>query len=134
MFPRLVLILSFITTAIALAVLPPSATSRTDDIVAISQTINLFPILVDSWRYSELPRVFTSDCYVDFGASAPVLHGIPAVVKLLSTLEGSSSQHALTTQYIELTGYTTANAETYVTAHFFEGGGDVEPSFTEYGK
>ncbi|KAL8792785.1 MAG: hypothetical protein Q9195_004598 [Heterodermia aff. obscurata] len=107
---------------------------RTDDLVAIRQTINLFTVLADSYRYSELSRVFTSDCVVDFGESTPVLHGIAAVQKVCQTFEGRPSQHALTTQYIELTSPTTADAESYVIANFFDEGDNVPPNFTEYGK
>ncbi|KAG7006589.1 hypothetical protein G7Y79_00014g037640 [Physcia stellaris] len=133
MLVQFVAILSFATTAISLATLPSSSAACTDDRVSISQTINLFPILVDSWRYSEMSRVFTPDCYVYFGDPNPVLRGVPAVENLLRNLEGTCSQHGITTQYIELTGPNAANAETYLTSHFFEGK-DVEPSFTEYGK
>ena len=126
--------LFLVTTTFCLANIPFSSSTRTDDLVAISQTISLFSILVDSWRYSELPRVFTPDCYVDFGESTPVLHGIAAVQEMLRTIEGRPSQHALTTQHIELTSSITADVETYVTVHFFDEGENVEPNFSEYGK
>ena len=134
MFLGSFLALSLIPTTFSRAIPLLSSSTRTDDLVAIRQTINLFPILVDSYRYSEFSRVFTPDCVVDFGESTPVLHGVAAVQKFSQTFEGRPCQHALTTQYIEFTSSSTADAETFVTANFFDEGDNVPPNFTEYGK
>lgn len=107
---------------------------RTADLVAIGQVIHLFPILVDEWRYDELYRVFSPKCTVNFGSPAPVLHGVPAVSKLLRELEGSTSQHALMTQYIDLIEPDVAQATTYVMAHFFDDAEEEAPNWTEYGR
>lgn len=107
---------------------------QTADLVAIGQVIHLFPILVDEWRYDELYRVFSPTCTVNFGSPAPVLHGVSAVSKLLRELEGSTSQHALMTQYIDLIETDVAQATTYVMAHFFDDAEEEAPNWTEYGR
>lgn len=43
---------------------------QTDDIVAITGVINLYPVAVDTRQWRLFDRVFTPDCVVDFGGPA----------------------------------------------------------------
>jgi len=52
---------------------------QTDDFDAIINTVNLYPVAVDTLHWSLFDRVFTADCVVDFGG--------PAVFEGLETLK-----------------------------------------------
>lgn len=43
---------------------------NSDDIVQITNIVNLYPVAVDTLQWSLFDRVFTDDCTVDFGGPA----------------------------------------------------------------
>lgn len=43
---------------------------HTDDIVAIMNVVNLYPVAVDTLQWSLFDQAFTEDCIVDFGGPA----------------------------------------------------------------
>ena len=100
----------------------------------IKQTINLFPILVDSHIFSEFSNVFTANATADLKApDGSIFHGVDEISTALSGLAGVKSQHGFTSQYVNITSPSTANATTYLFANFFGQGEMKGQLFTEYG-
>ena len=88
-------------------------------ILDIQQTLNLFPLSVDSKNYTMLADIFTHDARADF-VLFPAGYGLPAIVAALSkSLAGLKSQHSFTTQVITLQNETDASAVTYLQGNFF---------------
>ena len=103
-------------------------------IVEIGQTINLFGALVDSGKYDQLDRVFTTNTSVDFGLpGVGTLHGLPAVRNIIAVISNVTSQHSLTTYHADLQSPTTANATSYIIGSFFGQGPQAGQIFTVYG-
>ena len=110
----------------------PTAAS---DIVQIQQTLNLFPLSVDTKNYSLLADIFTSDVTANFLIGS-VLHGLEAVQQQLEThLKGLVSHHSLTTQSVVVgENRDTASATSYLIANFFGQGDLARQVLTNYGQ
>ena len=94
------------------------------DYIAIRQTLNRYALALDSKDFGALDLVFTVDVVADYGRGVGVLNGLQAVeTGLMASLAPVTTQHALTTQVIDLAADGgTANSTTYYTAsHFGKG-------------
>lgn len=84
----------------------------------IRNTLARYAIAVDDQKWEDMHQVFTEDAQIHFtflGAAGEVL-GIPNLVQFIKTAARDTvSQHAMSTQSIELTGPNTAKATTYMT-------------------
>ncbi|KAI9718491.1 MAG: hypothetical protein M1828_006674 [Chrysothrix sp. TS-e1954] len=118
---------------------PPYGASNTQylldaaHMVNIKQTMSMFPILVDSVRYSEMGSVFTDDVVGYLDSTGQASHGLEAVVALTSKLKDVPSQHHLTTEHVILQSPTTANATNYLISKYFGGGTGNNQIFTVFG-
>lgn len=111
-----------------------STLARTAAIVDISNTIALFALLLDTHDYARLHLVFTPSAVADFNATGvPICRGLPAIQQRLADLADAPSQMALSTQYVNVSSPTAADATTYVVGTMFTPGWS-EPSFVEYGR
>ena len=123
----------FTATIITLATTSPTTTGA-DATVEIQQTLNLFPISVDTKNYTILADLFTPDASADF-AIVPVVYGLSAISSgLQKELQGLVSQHSFTTQSITVHGDRTASAITYLIANFFGQGNLTGQVYTNYGQ
>ena len=103
-------------------------------IVEISNTVNLFGILVDSGHVGQLSRVFTANTSVNFGLPGiGTLHGLPAVAKEIGSIANVTSQHSITTVHTDLTSASTADTTTYIVGSFFGTDPQAGQIFTVYG-
>ena len=128
------LLLSFdIFKVSAAPILQPNAEATA--ITLIKQTINLFPVLVDSHVFNQFDQVFAPNATADLKSpDGAIFRGVSEISAALSGLQNVSSQHGFTTQFVTVTSSSTANATAYLFANFF-GQGDKEGQiFTEYGK
>lgn len=104
-------------------------------VVQIQQTLNLFPLAVDSHNYTILDQVFATDATANFATSAGYLQGLTAIKDgLRVSLGNTTSQHAFTTQSIDVVGGRKASAVTYLTGTFFGKGSYEGQIFTTYGR
>ena len=89
-------------------------------VVSISQTLNLYSYLVDTNQSSELGPVFAPNATANFNipGTGPI-EGLPAIIQHVNAVSNVTSQHALTTNLIQLSTRSTANASTELTATFF---------------
>jgi hypothetical protein len=96
------------------------------DILAIKQTLNLYPLAIDGKNFTTgLPTVFTDDAVADYGPPFGVLRGVHAIIDSLTVnLANWTTQHSLTTQVINiLDGEKEAETVTYLVAvHFGKDG------------
>ncbi|KAK6437604.1 hypothetical protein LTR95_006202 [Oleoguttula sp. CCFEE 5521] len=93
------------------------------DYEAIRNTLSRYCIALDTKDFSLLGRVFTPDVIAKY-PFGPALEGVPAIqAKISDRLKHITSQHALTTQTIEIAADgTTAETTTYFTGiHFGQG-------------
>ncbi|OQO05533.1 hypothetical protein B0A48_09303 [Cryoendolithus antarcticus] len=102
----------------------PQGSSATD-YEAIRNTLSRYCIALDTKNFSLLERVFTSDVIAKY-PFGPALEGVPAIQAKISdreVLRHITSQHALTTQTIEIAADgRTAESTTYFTGiHFGQG-------------
>ncbi|KAF4472299.1 small subunit of phenylpropionate dioxygenase [Fusarium albosuccineum] len=80
------------------------------------------------------PKAFTKDIKFVFLDPVGTFEGIPAIVEKIQATVGSlETQHALSTQIIELTGEKTAEATTYGTAVHFGTGQNEGKEVTAWG-
>lgn len=133
-FLRLALLsLPAVTTASA-ASTPRNGAISASAIVDIQQTLALFPILLDGGRLDELHQVFTRNVTADLGVPGFTnLTGLDMLIASLAHFRNLSSQHAYTTQYVNLTGINSATATTYFNGFFFGKGNFSGQVFTNYG-
>lgn len=125
--------LFWIHAVLALALTSTYSQNNDLNIIEIRQVINLFAILVDTYQYTQLERVFTTNATVNFNRGS-ILYGLPAIINALEPLASVTSHHDLTTQYIDVISSTRANATTYLIGNFF-GKGDLSGQiFSEYGQ
>lgn len=78
---------------------------RTDDIVAITNTINLYAIAVDTQQLALFDRVFTADVTVDFGGPA-AFEGLATLKAAFETIHApfKSTQHFTSNHQIAVDG------------------------------
>ena len=104
-------------------------------VIQIQQTLSLFPLAVDDHNYTILNQVFAANATANFATFAEYLQGLPAIKKgLRDSLANSTSQHALTTQSIDVFEDRKASAVTYITGTFFGQGPYAGQIFTTYGR
>ncbi|KAF2853062.1 hypothetical protein T440DRAFT_515793 [Plenodomus tracheiphilus IPT5] len=96
----------------------PDLPRSESDHEAIRNTLAQYPLVVDSQKWEEMHYVFTEDARIHFtflGAAGELL-GLPSLLHFIKTAaKDTVSQHAISTQRIELTGPSSAEATTYVT-------------------
>lgn len=103
-------------------------------IVSISQTMNLYSYLVDGGKSSQLGRVFADNATADFSLPGMnVARGLPEIIQHVESLSNVTSQHALTTNYIQLLSQTAANASTELVATFFGSDKQLGEIYIAYG-
>ncbi|OCL11105.1 hypothetical protein AOQ84DRAFT_353204 [Glonium stellatum] len=92
----------------------------TADYIAIRQTLSAYPFAIDSKNFDALTNFFTEDVIANYSTPINVLNGLNAVKTALSaSLASVHTQHALTTQLINIDGPQTASSKTYFTASHF---------------
>ena len=104
-------------------------------IVEIEQTLNRFSRSVDTHNYSILDTVFTDDAIANF-ADGTELYGLTTIKSALQTgLVGMISQHALSTQQVEVnSALQQASAVSYLQGTFFGQGNLTGQIYTTYGQ
>ncbi|KAJ5588199.1 SnoaL-like domain-containing protein [Penicillium hordei] len=91
--------------------------ATTTDHELIRNCISRYCIGVDLRDWEIFSRAFTNNVKVSFPAPAESTEGIAALTSSVQGMVGIlQTQHALSTQVIELTGERTAEATTYVSA------------------
>lgn len=97
--------------------------SQAETYIAIRQVLNTYPLAIDSKDFSLLSQVFASDAVANYSAPLNILTPLTTIATTLeASLAPVTTQHALTTQLINITSATTANSTTYYTAsHFGKG-------------
>ena len=140
MRPTLTYCLGTVLATLPLACLAGRASSPhihqtgTGAIVQVQQTLNLFPLSVDSKNYTILSEIFTEDAIANFQLF-PIANGLPAIVDGLSRLLAPLvSQHSYTTQEITLDNGTDGSAITYLQGNFFGQGNLTGQVLNNYGK
>jgi len=78
---------------------------QSDDITAITNTVNLYPTAVDTLHWSLFDRVFTPDCIVDFGGPA-VFEGLDTLKAAFEAIHApfKSTQHFTSNHQIAVSG------------------------------
>lgn len=91
---------------------------QSDDFDAICNTVNLYPIAVDTLQWSLFDRVFTDDCIVDFGGPA-VFEGLDVLKSIFDVIHApfKASQHFTSNHQILVNG-DSATCLSYVRAIF----------------
>lgn len=103
-------------------------------IVEIQQTLNLFPISVDTKNYTILADIFTVDATADF-VVVPTVHSLAAIQQVLqASLAGLVTQHSFTTQVIKIQNRREASAITYLIGNFFGQGELAGQVLSNYGQ
>ncbi|MDG2003450.1 MAG: nuclear transport factor 2 family protein [Novosphingobium sp.] len=76
-----------------------------DDFDAITNTVNLYPVAVDTLQWSLFDRVFTEDCVVDFGGPA-VFEGLEPLKQVFDVIHApfKATQHFTSNHHIDVTG------------------------------
>ncbi|KAM5383776.1 hypothetical protein ACJZ2D_001765 [Fusarium nematophilum] len=95
----------------------------TPDYELVRNAIALCSIAFDSKEWHLLKRCFTEDCVVDYPQPIGLTTGLSAYTERLRVAIGHlDTQHALTTQMINLNDANSAEATTYCRAiHFLDG-------------
>lgn len=105
------------------------------DYDAIRNTMALYPFCIDGKNFAALSQVFTSDAVANYSAPLNVLTPLSNIESVLSSsLAKVTTQHALTTQAIDITGVNTAETITYYTASHFGTGSYVGQVAYAYGQ
>ncbi|KAG6903134.1 hypothetical protein C0995_004681 [Termitomyces sp. Mi166 len=124
--------LALASSARALLDLNPSSASS---VLAIKDTINHYPLAIDSKNFSALSNIFTVDAIANYSPPLGVLSGLETIQNVLqSSLAPVTSQHGLSTQTVTLFSNTEANTTTYFTAQQFGMGIWEGQLFTSYGR
>lgn len=91
---------------------------ETQDIAAIVNTVNLYPIAVDSMQWALFDKVFTEDAETDFGGAA-VFTGLANIKQVFDAIHApfKATQHAARGHHVSVIG-DTATCVSYVHAHF----------------
>ena len=72
-------ILSAATAAAAVTQALSARSTYSEDWIAIHQTLNTYPLAIDSKDFGLLSQVFTANVIADYGAGVGVLNGLEAV-------------------------------------------------------
>jgi len=105
------------------------------DILSIQNTLNLYPLAVDSKNFTALSSVFAPDAIANYSAPLGVLVGLPSIESAIGKgLLPVTTQHALSTMVVTLTGEGLANTTTYFTATHFGHGTYEGQILTAYGR
>lgn len=90
----------------------------TDDIVAITNVVNLYPVAVDTLQWNLFDRTFTEDCTVDFGGPA-VFEGLEPLKAAFAAIHApfKATQHFTSNHQIAVAG-DEATCLTYVRGVF----------------
>jgi ketosteroid isomerase-like protein len=106
----------------------------TSDHELIRNCIARYCIGVDLGDWNTFSNAFLDNATVTFPGPAGAVEGVTAIKATAQGMVGSfQTQHALTTQLIEVTGEKTANAMTYCTADIFGVGKDEGKRVTNWG-
>ncbi|OQO07554.1 hypothetical protein B0A48_07251 [Cryoendolithus antarcticus] len=93
-----------------------------EDYNAIRNTISTYSLAIDSKVFGRLSQVFTTDVVANYSEPLNVLRGLTQVQAVLQqSLAPVTTQHALSTQVIDING-DSANSTTYLTASHFGSG------------
>lgn len=104
------------------------------DILAIQNTLALYPIYLDTKEFTSFASIFTPDVYANYSGPYPWI-GLPELQGNLSSfLVNVTTQHSLTTQYIQMLEQGKANVTTYLIAQHFGSGAYEGEMATAYGK
>lgn len=127
--PRMLLLNSLSTLALPLLIshLPPAHAATTSpaawaaDILAIRNTLALYPLAIDSKNFSSLSLVFTPDVSANYSTPIGVLSGLKSVETTLEALlKPVTTQHSYGTQFVDtLASEVEARSVTYYTASQF---------------
>jgi len=90
----------------------------TDDFDEICNTVNLYPVAVDSLQWRLFDRVFTEDCLVDFGGPA-VFEGLEPLKAIFDVIHApfKATQHFTSNHQVAVDG-DSATCITYVRGVF----------------
>lgn len=90
----------------------------------IHQTINTYPLAIDSKDFALLSQVFTPNAFANYTGPLSNLTGLAAIeTALAASVAKVNSQHLLGTTVIDIhSGGSTANSTTYFQASLFEQG------------
>ena len=79
----------------------------------IRNTLGQYPLAIDSKNFTALSLVFTTDIVANYSDPIGVISGLPTVEQTLAAiLAPVTTQHALSTQVIDLTADNTASTTT----------------------
>lgn len=98
------------------------------DVLAIQKTLSLYPICIDGQRFDKLSLIFAADATANYpGFPVPILSSLDSIASALeNSLEKVTTQHALTTQVINVKANgKEAESVTYFSVNYF-GTGDLE--------
>lgn len=103
-------ILSF--GAVASVAYANSFSVASDSISTIKNILSEYCIILDTKKYSDLSKVYTSDAVADFTTiGLGVLSGLPAIEAAMNkSLFGIPTQHGMTTSYVSDISEKSANA------------------------
>ncbi|KAH7251042.1 SnoaL-like domain-containing protein [Fusarium tricinctum] len=106
----------------------------TSEYELIRNCIASYCIGVDFKDWNKFSQAFLGNAKVDFPGPGGPVEGVTAITETAQCMVGDfQTQHALTTQLIEITGEKTANATTYCTADVFGVGDDSGKRVTNWG-
>lgn len=109
---------------------------ESQDIAAVVNTVNLYPIAVDSMQWDLFDQVFTEDAETDFGGPA-VFSGLANIKQVFDAIHApfKATQHATRGHHVAVAG-DRATCISYVHAHFIRdvpgGGGNLFESIGWY--
>ncbi|KAK6430281.1 hypothetical protein LTR95_013567 [Oleoguttula sp. CCFEE 5521] len=114
--------LTYIISYLSSLVLVSSASSIAEDYNAIQNTISTYSLALDSKDFGRLAQVFTPDVVANYSEPLNVLTGLAQVQQVLQkSLAPVTTQHALSTQVIDIHG-DAADSTTYITTSHFGNG------------
>ena len=94
-----------------------ASTQQISDHDAIRDTIARIAIAMDTKAFEDLAKYFTSNSIIDYPGSFGAIYGVAIFMERLANAIGHlKTQHAITTQVIDVTGPNTATAVTYCAA------------------
>ncbi|KAF5550164.1 small subunit of phenylpropionate dioxygenase [Fusarium phyllophilum] len=106
----------------------------TSDHELIRNCIAPYCISVDLKDWNTFQKAFLDNAKVDFPGPGGSVEGVTAITTRVQGMVGNfQTQHALTTQLIEVTGEKTASATTYCTTDVFGVGEDKGKRVTNLG-
>ncbi|KAJ6458218.1 hypothetical protein C8R45DRAFT_1110126 [Mycena sanguinolenta] len=119
---------------------PPSAVApRVPDLAAsklIRTTLGHYPLSIDGKNFAALALVFAADAVANYSAPLGVLTPLATIQAVLTSgLEKVTTQHALSTQVIEVLSESEAFSVTYYTATHFGMGlyeGEIAVAYGQY--